>query len=138
MLIIKDVKINILFTKDNFPGRRVRFLKPFLQHLHHLLSPILILMYVQSVQGYELNTSILRTNIIIQIFATVKIINKMSISSFFWISCKIVQKITCLCFNPIPQGGHFSLHSTGGGINLTHTFLTASEGSTRHILCNII
>ena len=25
-----------------------------------------------------------------------------------------------------------------GGVNLTHTFLTASEGPTRHILCNII
>ena len=25
-----------------------------------------------------------------------------------------------------------------GGVNLTHPFLTASEGSTRHILCNII
>ena len=39
--------------------------------------------------------------------------------------------------NPIPHGGRFSLHSTGG-VNLTRTCLTASEGPAKHILCNII
>ena len=33
---------------------------------------------------------------------------------------------------------NFSHHSTGGGVNLTQTYLIAAEGTIRHILCNII
>ena len=54
--------------------------------------------------------------------------------------CDLIEYIL-LCFflfNPIPHGGRFFLHSMGRGVNLTHTFSTASEGPTRHILCNII
>ena len=40
-------------------------------------------------------------------------------------------------FNPIPHGGIFP-STAWGGINLTHTYLTPSEGPIRHILCNII
>ena len=39
--------------------------------------------------------------------------------------------------DPIPHGGYFSLHSMGG-VNLTRTYLTATEGTIRHILGNII
>ena len=38
--------------------------------------------------------------------------------------------------NPIPHGGRFSLCSRGG-VDLTCTCLTASEGPAKHILCNI-
>ena len=50
--------------------------------------------------------------------------------------CDLIEYIL-LCFslfNPIPHGGRFSLHSTGG----TRTYLIASEGPAEHILCNII
>ena len=59
-------------------------------------------------------------------------------SDIFFEKVTFSKREIFLSFNPIPHGGYFSLPSPGGGVNLTRTYLTVSDGPIRHILCNII
>ena len=52
---------------------------------------------------------------------------------FLWQSLISVEKFLTLSHT----GGIFP-STARGGVNLTRTYLTAAEGTIRHILCNII
>ena len=62
---------------------------------------------------------------------------KIHINDFF-IDIFVIFFRYCLILLTLSRTGSIFPSTARGGVNLTQTYLTASEGPIRHILCNII